>query len=304
LLVSSLPQAKRGKATLSAPTTGLQVPLYEQVASLLIALLLLIGFVVVCLLANWLSLKIFVPQQAIPVIMDNIGGGREDGVLGESLQIDSPDPQQIARETDLQEPQIEQMMANVLDAVSMVQADLTDPQISEQLESGGKGSSQGTGTQIGLGAGDGPGSGFPRAQRWMIQFQEGGSLQSYGAQLQHFGIELGAIGSTNQIEYAFHLNQSKPDRRVGPGSQEKRLYFSWKEGTLKEADQQLMQQAGIDTRGKILVQFYPAETENQLAFLEERFAGRKGAEIRRTRFGVRAASGGYAFYVIDQTYLR
>jgi hypothetical protein len=282
----------------------LQVPLYEQVASLLIALLVLIGFAVVCLLAIWLSMKIFVPQQAIPVIMDNVGGGREDGVLGESLQIDSPDPQQIARETDLEEPQIEKMVANVLDAVSMVQADLVDPQVSEQLESGGKGSSQGTGTQIGLGSGGGPGSGFPRAQRWMIQFQEGGSLQSYGTQLQHFGIELAAIGSTNQIEYAYNLNKAKPDRRVGAGSAEKRLYFSWKEGTLKDADMQLMQLAGIKTQGKILVQFYSPETENLLAFLEEKFANRKGAEIRRTRFGVRAAKGGFAFYVIDQSYLR
>jgi hypothetical protein len=287
-----------------AITGALKVPLYEQVASMLIALLVLIGLTVVCLLAIWLSMRIFVTQQAIPVIMDNLGGGREDGVLGESLQIDSPDPEQIARETDLEEPQIEEMVATVLDAVATIQVDLVDPQVSEEVETGGRGSSRGTGTQIGLGAGVGPGGGFPRAQRWVIQFQEGGTLQSYGAQLQFFGIELAAIGNTSQIEYAYNLGKSKPDRRTGPGTAEKRLYFSWKDGTLKEADKQLLQAAGINTEGKILVQFYSPETENQLAYLEETFANRKAAEIRRTRFGVRAAAKGYAFYVIDQSYLR
>jgi hypothetical protein len=285
-------------------TQGLKVGSYEFVASMLIALLILIGLGVVCLLAVWLSLSFSVTQQAIPVILDNVGGGREDGVLGESLEIESPNPEEIAKETDLVEPQIQETIATVLDAVALVQADLDDPQVSEQLESGGSGSSKGTGTQMGLGSGGGPGSGFPRAQRWVIQFQEGGTLQQYGAQLQSFGIELGAIGTTNQIEYAYNLNKAVPDRRVGKGSDEKRLYFSWKDGTLKDADTQLMRAAGINTTGKILVQFYPPETENQMAYLEETFANRKGAEIRRTRFGVRPSGKGYAFYVIDQTYLR
>ena len=296
--------------TTSTPESGqseaarLKVAPYEQVASMLIALLVLIGVAVVLLLSVWLSLKIFVPQQAIPVIMDNLGGGREDGVVGESLEIDSPDPQQIAQETDLQEPQLQETVAMVLDAAAIIQADLDDPQISEEVETGGKGSSQGTGTQIGLGGGGGPGSGFPRAQRWVIQFQEGSSPQTYGAQLQFFGIELGAIANTNQIEYAYNLGKPKPDRRTGPGTAEKRLYFSWKDGTLKEADRQLMTAAGINTAGKILVQFYPPDTENLLAYLEEKFANRKGAEIRRTRFGVRPGGKGYTFYVIDQSYLR
>jgi hypothetical protein len=288
----------------SETPAGLKVGSYDYVASMLIALLVLIGLAVVCLLAVWASMSFSVSQKAIPVILDNISGGREDGVLGESLEIESPDPEEIAKETDLEEPQIQKTIATVLDAVAVVQADLDDPQVSEQIETGGKGSSKGTGTQVGLGSGGGPGSGFPRAQRWVILFQEGGSLQQYGTQLQFFGIELGAIASNGQIEYAHNLNKPKPDRRVGKGTDEKRLYFSWKDGTLKEADRQLVQAAGINPAGKILVQFYSAETENQLAYLEETFANRKGAEIRRTRFGVRPAGKGYTFYVIDQTYLR
>src|SRR5687768_14911967 len=160
--------AQESSATRDAAlaASGLKLAAYDRVASLLIALLVLIGLGVICLLAVWLSLKFSVTQKAIPVILDNVGGGREDGVLGESLEIDSPDPEQIAKETDIVEPQIQETVATVLDAVANIQADLDDPQITEQLETGGKGSSKGTGTQVGLGSGGGPGSGFPRAQRW------------------------------------------------------------------------------------------------------------------------------------------
>ena len=48
----------------------------------------------------------------------------------------------------------------------------------------------------------------------------------------------------------------------------------------------------------------PEVADSMRPWLEEKFANRKGAEIRRTRFAVRPAGKGYAFYVVDQTYLR
>ena len=92
------------------PAPGLKMGSYDFVASMLIALLVLIGVGVLCLAAVWLSLSFSVTQKAIPVILDNVGGGREDGVLGESLEIESPDPEQIAKETDLTEPQIQEVL--------------------------------------------------------------------------------------------------------------------------------------------------------------------------------------------------
>jgi hypothetical protein len=289
------------------PPGTLKVAAYDRVASLLIALLILIGLAVVILFAMWISNQIWVTQQAIPVIMEGPSGGREDGVLGESLQIDSPDPEEIAKETDLVEPMIQETVAQVLDAVAVIQTDLDDPQITEEIETGGKGRSEGTGNQVGLGSGGGPGSGFPREQRWVIQYKEGGTLQSYAEQLDFFKIELGAIGNTNQVQYARNLSKPTPDKRVGPGDQEKRLYFNWKDGNLKQADTQLLKAAGINvTPRTIIVQFFDPETENLLAYLELQYAKRDAKEIRRTRFGVRAGKQGkkYEFYVIDQTYLR
>jgi hypothetical protein len=287
-----------------AQSAGLKVMLYDQVASLLIALLILIGIAAGLLLAIWLSNRIFVPQQSLPVIQDVVGGGSEHGVAGESMEIESPDPEQIAQETDLQDPQLQETVATVLDAVAAIEADLSDPTLTEDLESGARGSSKGTGNALGLGEGGGPGSGFPRAQRWIIQFQEGGSLETYARQLDFFKIELGAIGNTSQIQYAYNLAKAKPDKRTGRGDQEQRLYFSWQQGSLKDADRRLLENAGISTAGKILVQFFDPVVENQMAHLEKNFANRDASEIRKTRFGVRSQGGGYAFYVIDQTYLR
>jgi hypothetical protein len=288
----------------SAHPHGLKVVLYDQVASLLIALLVLIGIAAALLLAVWLSNRIFITQESLPVIQDVLGGGSEHGVAGESMEIESPDPEQIAQETDLQEPQLQDTVATVLDAVAAIQADLSDPTLTEDLESGAKGSSKGTGNALGLGEGGGPGSGFPRAQRWIIQFQEGGSLESYAKQLDFFKIELGAIGNTNQIQYAYNLAKPKPDKRTGRGDQEKRLYFSWQQGNLKDADRALLEKAGIATAGKILVQFFDPGEENKMAHLEKNYANRDASEIRKTRFGVRSQGGQYVFYVIDQTYIR
>jgi hypothetical protein len=79
--------------------------------------------------------------------------------------------------------------------------------------------------------------------------------------------------------------------------------MTWNSGVLQEMDRQLLEQAGITTRGRIIMQFYPPEQEQKLAELENAKAGgRSVKEIRKTMFGVRAAGTGYEFYVIDQQY--
>jgi len=63
--------------------------------------------------------------------------------------------------------------------------------------------------------------------------------------------------------------------------------MSWRQGRLQEADRQLLERAGVATEGRIIVQFFPPELENTLAMLEQRFAGRDAAQIRKTIFGLR-----------------
>ncbi|MEX2121176.1 MAG: hypothetical protein WD847_16405 [Pirellulales bacterium] len=288
----------------AASPLPLKVSPYENVASMLLALLILIGVVVFCLLIAWLSIKMFFPPfKSIPVRLEQVSGGMESGVVGESMQLDSPSPQDIAQESDLVEPQFQEALAAVIDAVATRQADLDDPALTEQLEEfQGGGRQEGAGDQPGFGAGEGP-PGVPPHMRWEVHFDQGTTLEGYARILQHFGIELGVLGGANEVLYAYNVAQPTPDRRSGPRTEERRLYMSWRQGELKEADRELLTRAGVAAGGKVILQFYPDHVEQMLLQLERSFRGRDASEIRKTRFGIRQAASGFEFYVIDQAYL-
>lgn len=292
--------APRRQSAAARRSTQLKVSRYDAAAGWIISLLILIGLAVASLFLIWATSRIFVTQAPVPVLLEEIGGGREDGVIGESMEIDAPDAEEIAQESELTEPQIEQALDQITDVVATLQADLTTPAESEDIESGGGGKSHGDGRQVGRGSGSGE-PGIPRAQRWEIYFQDGGTLESYARQLDFFKIELGVVGGTNQVQYAFHLAQPKPDTRVGPAGDENRLYMTWRRGSLQQADQELVSRAGLSAAGRLVVQFYPPDTENLLANVERNFRGLEATKIRKTRFGVREAGSGFEFFVIDQT---
>jgi len=281
----------------------MKVSPYDRAASMLISLLIFFGITVVFLFVVWVTNRVFARQEAVPVVLQDVGGGTLDGVSGESIEIESPNQDEIAEETDLEdEPELQNTLAMVMDTLATREADLTDPSLTDEISSSRSGASSGDGRAPGLGFGDGT-PGIPRAQRWEIRFVEGATLNEYAKQLDFFGIELGVIGVINTVSYASHLSADKPTLRTGPGDQEQRLYMSWQSGTLKAADKALLSRAGIRTDGRVFVQFYPPETENRLAALEQAYAKREQSEIRKTIFGVRKAGGGYEFFVIDQTYL-
>jgi hypothetical protein len=144
---------------------------------------------------------------------------------------------------------------------------------------------------------------IPRAERWAIRLQ-GSSPAEYAALLDFFHIELGALGGgSRMIQYASQFSSSKPVVRVGEPKDEHRLYMTWRSGELRARDEHLLSQAGVEVANKVLVQFYPSETEDRLAFLElEHAAGRPVAKIRRTTFGVRPNGALFEFFVISQTY--
>jgi hypothetical protein len=282
---------------------NLAVSAYEQVASMLIALLVLIGITVFGLLTVWFTNRVFSHvEPAIPVEIADVGGGHPEGVIGESMFIDAPITAEIGLESDLPNPQIQHTLSLVADAVGSRQADFDGVGMSdsENYESGGYGGSRGDGRQVGRGMGGGE-PGIPRPQRWEVIFQEGALLQTYARQLDFFKIELGVVGGTTQVQYAFNFTKPTPDRRAGGAGEEKRLYMSWRSGNLREADLALLERAGIATEDKIVVQFFPPELENRLVELELKFANRKQGEIRKTRFGIRSVGNGFEPYVLEQT---
>lgn len=281
----------------AAERQRLQVTPYDRAASLLVALLIMVGASVVAMFVIWLTSRIYVPNVAVPVEMENVGGS-EEGSLGEGQELDAPSDEMLAEETDLAEPELQETVAMLNDALAEQLANLDDPLLNAELEAGSRSKGTGAGDSAPLGSGDGDG-GFPRAQRWRIQF-DNTTLAAYARQLDAFGIELGAV-RPGRVEYASGFSGGSPQRRTAAGdAKEERLYMSWQGGTLQQFDMQLLQAAGIDPRGKIVVQFYPEQVENRLAQLERSFANREARQIRRTTFGIRTAGGQADFYVISQ----
>ncbi len=283
----------------SSAAQRLRVSSYEQTASWLVSLLVLLGLCTVCLIVMWYTSRLHVPIVAVPVQIADVGGGNESGVVGESMQLDAPNAEQLSRDTDLTERNFPQSVASIADAVSSRQAMLADVEQQGESRSKGGGKQQGTGNQSGKGQGDGP-VGIPRANRWEVRFGDSRSIDDYARQLDFFQIELGLIGATQQVFYVHHLSDAKPQVRTGTREAEERLYMSWRRGTLGEADRDLVRRAGLAPESKVIVQFFPSAIENQLAQLEMAHAKLPAQQIRKTIFGVRAASKGFEFYVIEQ----
>ena len=268
----------------------MEVSRYERVASLLIALLILFSAAVLLAFLLWLTSQVFASNTAVPVQLEEIGEG---GGLGDSTDLDV---EEIGLETDLEDPEFKDTLATIADAVALKTSVLEDPTFLDNLEKG-VGGRKGDGRTAGFGSGK---PGKPR--HWEVRFIQGNTLKTYARQLDYFGIELGVLLPGNKVEYAFNLSKSRPDRRSGPADRENRYYLTWRQGGLEEADHELLTLAGIQSKGRLILKFIPPEREIELVTLERKRAGDDVDRIRATTFQIRAEGGGYAFYVVDQTY--
>jgi hypothetical protein len=290
----SAPSRRAGKQ-------DIDVSPYERVASLLMALLILLGTAVFCLLVAWLSTTVFYPPPLKPpmVRIEQVGGGTSDGIVGESMQMDSPTHQDIGRESDIAEPDLQDTLTTLLDTVSDSPADFDDPVITDSDVERQRGGAQqiGTGTRSGYGFGPGR-PGIPPHMRWEIHFAEGATVDDYAKILDYFQIELGVLGS-GRVVYLNHLTQPKPDTHTGASKDDLRLYMSWRQGRMREADDELLRRAGVP-KARVVLQFYSDTLEQILLNLEVAYANRQPGTIRKTRFGIKQVGGGYEFFVINQ----
>ncbi len=282
------------RTRLDRSASELSTTSYDNVSSMILAMLIILGLASAFLLALWLGSRLFTRQVAVPVTIADVGGGEGDNSPTDS-ELEEPAIEELMQEVEIPEPEIVDTLALVTQTVMETQAELVDPTLNEATNAGRRGRGNGRGS----GSGDGE-PGIPREERWEILFQEGSTLELYAAQLDFFKIELGALGRGNEIFYAWNFAGPKPQTRTLPGEQEKRLYMTWRQGGLKQADRDLMRRAGMNDAQRIIVQFYSPELENQLAYLEQQFRGLKASQIRKTRFGVRNAGRGFEFYVMDQ----
>ena len=275
--------------------TSLQVTARDRTAASLLAMLILVGLCVALLLIIWVTTRVWIRNVAVaPQLIEPPSGG--GNALGDASELVEPGAEEL---DDLAEPQLEATLDSVTEMV-------TD-QLATLDTLGGSAAS----TTRGAGAGDtrapGPGQGesqlVPRWQRWEVEFNVASS-QLYARQLDAFGIELAATGGgSNQIDYLAQLSARQPMRRSGSAADDERLYMTYRYGPLRDLDAALLQRAGIKTRGRVIMQFYPEETENLLAVAEQQYLEsqqRRLEQVKRTTFGVRAELGGYAFFVKDQ----
>lgn len=143
---------------------------------------------------------------------------------------------------------------------------------------------------------------IPRHERWEIRIGAGNTSDSYTRQLDFFKIELGVIGQASDIVYLSNLSAPNPTSKTQSSAGEKRLYLIWQRGSMREADEEIMARAKIQSAGKVVVHFCPEELENELVKLEDDQAKQSGYKrIRRTVFGVRPKEPeGFRFFVIEQ----
>jgi len=278
---------------LAVDDSSMRVSRYDRASSALIISLVAVGSSVALLFLVWLTRQILTSKEAVPVEYIEALGEGDDAAGGSSDELMEPGMDEIAEI----EPELDETLSAVTDAISSKAAAL-DALFGDSLSAAG---AKGDGREARTG-----GEGaivIPRWQRWQIDF-ESADLPTYAKQLDGFGIELAACGGGSEsIEYATHLRKPAPDKRTGAATDEDRLYMTWRHGGLRRADIALLARAGVQTAGKLVVQFYPPAVEQQLAAAEMQKAGsRTIEEIRKTVFGITGGGGNYSFYVKEQQY--
>ena len=256
---------------------------------MIVAMLYLVGLVVFLLFMLWLTTRKTDATAQIQVeYLDELAGGDPAFSDGRDFQEPSAEDLQDLAVTDPTE-----MLTAITDVASTVEA-------GAQQDSGGSYESRSGERRR---AGQGGNASVPRWERWEVRFNTT-SLGAYGKQLDSLDIELGAVGGgRDQIDYAADFGKATPSRRAGPTAAEKRLYMSYRSGQLKEFDRQLLAKAGIPTRNRMVLQFYPRNLENTLASLEmQKAGGRPLKSIRKTVFSLRKAGNRYQFEVTEQRY--
>lgn len=299
------PPAWVAEALPKAPV--LRVTRYDRVASWLLALIVGCGLAVALLSMVWASNRLSRTEGTAEMELVELAGGADEGAVDETLRVDSPeevidDPS--IKETPADEVQIEQTFENVIELADEAVQQLQQQYKTDALSAGEAGSATGTGRRA---LGQGPGvSGVPRDQRWFVRFSDRSTLSEYARQLDYFGIELGALLPGGRMAYLSNISAERPRvREAASGKNEDRLYMTWQGGARREADIQLFAKAGLNVRGAILFQFYPPETEAELARLEREYRNRPADAIRRTYFHVRRIGAAeYTFEVTRQSYFR
>lgn len=291
----------------SVRSPHIKVTKYDVAVSALATSALFAVLTLIAMVCIWLANMLPSPQKKQVIMLPPDNGGYEDGDPNATPNVESPedaseDPSLANEETDVTE--LEEVIEQISDVVDDAAA-ITAPNESASSRNTGPDVADGTGGRP-LGTGGGGRGGTKREQRWIVEFADKGDLNGYAAQLDFFGIELAALfPSEGRLVYMSNMREDRPStREIGEnaGSGEQRMSLSWADGSeeRRQADVELFQKAGVDASSAAILHFYPAETENMMATIEQEYGGRAVEEIRKTYFRVRRTGNSYEFYVQKQ----
>lgn len=289
-----------GSRSRRAKSFELQVPRNEQVASLLIAMVIFVTVLVAALFVVWLTYQIFQPVQTVIMSLPAAEGGLEEA-FGNNDDLKAPGVEEVAQ---LAPPSLEQTEQAILDAVGRVSFSIDNPNLQGDTVSGGRGlGGRGKGPKHGDG---GTENAIPRSERWKINFLNT-TIKNYAKQLDYFKIELAVVRrNDDEISYASGFSSGKGVPRTGSRADERRSRFEWQDGSLRAADRKLLTDAGISIGPRDRwMQFYPIKLVNDMDKMEKvayEAAGRRLVHVLRTVFRVRVVGGGFEFYVHAQPY--
>ncbi len=260
------------------------------------ALLVLLGALVACVVLIYFARTLVISQVAIavkPVEMDNAGRPPE-AAPGFARDLEPPG---IEETPELMEPQLQETLAAVVSATSQRSALISSDAVDSQAEVG-----RGTGAGDSREPGDGREGTSSREPAREMRF-EPKNLAEYAELLDFFGMELAVLGRDNQVHYASGLSEATPTIRLGLPNKDRRLYFNSAGGPLAGLDRQLAERAGIAEEGPFILIYLSPATEQMLLTLESEAAGgRPVTKIMRTAFRAKKTTSGFAFSVEEQDF--
>jgi hypothetical protein len=315
------PAAAAGKGAAGEPeieTKVLGESKYDQITSMMMAVLCGVVLVVAWLGLIYVSTQAYASRVSAPLQIIEVfggGGGSPDGTPGSTEKIDVAGADAAAMASnneeaagDFEEPSVQQTPGAMLDVAVEAGQSLAEVDLGAVMPSGGQVASGKRASKIGTGGpglGFGPGDGgVPAEQRWSIIYKPGQPESEYARQLDALGVEMAVVVPPNQLVYVSNFSSPTPTKRQGAGPSDHRLYFLWQGRGRKESDIALLRKAGVEVGDNAVFQFYPPEAERRLAELEVRYKGRQPGEIRVTRFTVAPSGSGFDFQVAAQEALR
>lgn len=293
--MATLPSSSSPVSASKQPDYQLTVNSYDRTASLIVALLVLVGCTVLGMAIVFFTGKFVHTIEPIPVVPVEATSPSANQGLAED-----PDPPGIEEAPDLSEPQLQDTLETLTNAITNKQVLLSDELLEAEREAG-KGKGLGDARMAGTGSG-GVVERVPRWQRWQIRF-EPDSLADFTRWLDYHKIEIGVLGRDNMVHYASNLSSNTAEVRQGEPTADNRFYTSAADGPMPALTMDLARNADIARLGSIVLMFYPKPVEERLWILEKEYSGdRDTNDIRQTVFTVVRDGNAFDFKVIDQKY--